>query len=1208
MAGEVHVGCQLRPMKASDFHELGNLIKANVTSDAFSSFDTDDSSIENTGKNSVTRDLSTANTRDYIKLYAPTFNHVLGRSGCVLLKKMLNIGSVEWEGIVNFTLVYDIEDDCLVSINDADSTKHYLYGAQIAEHYIEALDIESAKLECLYGAMAHFFRLGVNPRDICVINKIKSDVPLVAGYYAHFIGDFMSVLKRGTEFNDIVKNYGKVIFKNSDSRMSYLINMPSDKSGLYGMLNYYIAVVPYELRPKLDNREHKLTKLYTNVTKASYELRICGDTANKNPKDYANKYRSLENAVKKLQYKNQGTSADVAKDDLSILERLKSKKGQIRLRNLGKRQDYSGRAVVCINPFLSLDTIRVPKTMLPKLLEYHALPYIAKEIQKSIDSESRGNENSSNIYDKLKLSDLKSPEAQEAILKIIEDHDILSRVPIMMGRQPTLHKQSIQAFIAEESDLQAIEVNPLVCPAYNMDFDGDQAHLEVPLSDQAIREAHDLVLTTQNLFLCKNGSITTEPRQDMLYGLHICTCNSNTLGTVTASYSTLEEVRQDVMMHRIRVTDTIKVIERPDIPAITAGDAAFLACFPPKSVMPRGVKSGDNRPSIVEINGKTIGQYIENMLVTDVNNEFIYSIGKGGDAPVTTFVGCINHLVELGFKVARLYPPSMSLLREYKDIPEFTNANAKFFDAMKEDNRLYDLGFETPDEYQLEFNKNLDIMTKAKSDNLMAYLGDDNGYVKLSVSGARGNKSNLSQAFSLKGRVMKNSTEVFDAVLESAYATQLTPMEQFVDAFGGRQGQIDKSLKTGDTGYAMRKMWHATQGMVVTQIDCGTDEGIAVDKAFLFNLVDPGKTKEESADDIAEIFVEAVTGRYPTRDSSVTVNVNGESTVIKLGRNKMISKREAKLLASDPSVNSVSIRSPLTCNNPCCQRCYGIDWSTHKPVVIGTAIGINAAHSIGEPANQLTMKQFQKGGVASTSAASLTSAFDRVNHYISLSDMAALSKKGKYPGYDPVAWASGKVIEGLTTDVTKKTISIEGSRKRLVVPKSLIVKSEAVKGEGLSFLHGDYDMNELLEYADFNYARKYLAYKLYAVYSSEVKIKMCHFETLVANMTRYMILDTDRSDILIGQYCTANELFKDGTNLNNTRFIPTLISVKGLPNSSNEALDSIIMESQGQGLSRSCLLGLHDTLTKPINRMVLGKSIITGSAMPGFINDRHIDV
>ena len=1168
--------CKFRAMTEDDYKNIGSFVQCNTINDTYDLVDS--ASVANTGKNNTVQSLSSANVRQIIKLETPTFNHVLGRSNCNLLARMLGVPSKIWEDVLKCNLIYDLDEDELVDINEAPTGNRYLYGAQIAEKWIKEFDIEEAKLQCLYGAMSAFFRDGVNVKDFVVINKNPSNMFLVADYYAHIQPGADKALKRGKELEDISAGYVNVIFNSPDSRMSYLLNMNPDKSGLYGMLNYYITVVPVELRPKIDNREHKWTKLYTSVVKANFEYRI-SVSANASPKDMRSKYLSLENATRKLQYKNLGTGPDVKADDLAVLERIKSKKGQIRKNNLGKRRDYSGRAVVSIDPFLPLDHIKIPKTMLPKLYEYHVLPLIAEEIRKSKEAESRGTKCSDNVYDRLKLSNLETPEAQEEILKLIEKYHILDKIPALMGRQPTLHRQSIQAFHVEPSDLQAISVSPCVCPAFNMDFDGDQAHTEVPLSPGAIEEANKLAMVTQNLYLAKNGKITTEPRHEMLYGLYTATRDTYKLGNPVCAYETLEDVRQAVMNHKIKVWDTVKVISTGE--SILAGDAAFIACFPDDSIERRGVVSGTGKISVMEITDKTISQYVSYILRVDSSGEFVYPIGTGY-ASNNTFVGCINRLVELGFKVARLYPTSLSLIEKFNDIPEYANANAKFYDNMRESDMYYNLGFETSEAYQVEFNKNLDELNKAKSDNLSEYLGEDNGYMKLSVSGARGSKSNLLQAFSLKGRVMKNSTEVFDALLESAYATQLTPMEHFVDAYGGRQGQIDKSLKTGDTGYSMRKSWHATQGLSITCEDCGTNVGIEVSKKFLNNFVEDSQNEEKSREEIKEMFVHAITGRY------------------RVGSNKVITKREATDWANDDSVHSIMIRSPFTCRKPCCAKCYGLDWCTHKKVVVGSLVGVTAAQSIGEPATQLTMKQFQKGGVAGK--AEMTSAFDKADRYMSVADLAELSKKGKYAGYDPIAWATGKIIVKPTSNVMMKKISIEGHRKSIMIPKDVIIKEQAVKGEGLTYVHGDYDIHELLKYTDLKTAQRYLAFKLYSIYKS-AGIKMIHFEVLVTNMTRFMVYATDRKDLLVGQYCTMSELYRG--DVSNTKVVPNIIGTKSLPAASLSALDTIIMESQGAGLSRSCLLGLHDSLDKPINRMVLGMSIKDGSHTPNFIENRY---
>lgn len=1175
-----------------DVRNIGPFVTSNTDVDAYSILDTYYTGME-WSNSSIEQSLSSMHTRKVIKLEVPTFNHVLGRSGCTLLKKLLNVKTDDWQDIINVTKIYDIDAGELIPTDEAYEGGNYLYSAQIAEYLIGKLDIEKEKLNCLYSHLQGFIRDGVSVRSFITIDKNPNGVHLVDAYYAHYEQeDLVDSIKRGRNPDTVIEEFRASVFGTGDSRLSYLLNMNPDKSGLYGMLNYYIIVVPTEIRPKIDKQEHKLTKRYTAVIKANYEMKTCINSTT--PKVIQSKYIMLENAVKRLQYKNKGNNSTVKPDDLAVLERIKTKKGQIRFRNLGKRQDYSGRAVVCINPYLPLDVIRVPQSMLPKLLEFHILPYLARNIVQN-NEDIAEKQHISNIYDKLRLGNLDTPEARAEMLRIIKDEKLLDKVPMVLGRQPTLHKQSLQGFHIEMSDLQAIEVNPLVCPAFNMDFDGDQAHIEVPLGPKAIKEVNDLVMTTQNLFLPKTGECTTSPRQDMLYGLYLCTLDSYVLDKSKAvgTYETFAEVRQLVINHKVKVWDVVNILELGD--AIIAGNAAFIACFPRGDVLPRGSNTPNGQLCVEQISSKNISKYVDHLLRIDSSGRFIHRIGSGRDS-TETFVGSINALVETGFKVARLYPPNMSLLTPKVDLPNYDNAIDTFHKNMERIDLLYDLGLETSDNYKIKFNKCLDELNKARKGTEVVdafgrkqfvggvadKLGHDSGYYKLSVSGARGSMDNLLQAFSIKGQVKKNETESFDALLENSYASQLTPMEHFVAAYGGRQGQIDKSLKTGDTGYAMRQMWHATQGMTCTCLDCGTNRGITIKKADLAVFVEEDKPEDITAE-ISKIFAHALIGRY------------------RVGSQKIITEQEANAWAKDSSVESITIRSPLTCNNPCCQKCYGIEWSTHKPAVVGVPVGIIAAQSIGEPGTQLTLKQFQKGGVAGK--AEVTSAFDKVNNYIHVADLAKKSKNGTYTGYDPLAWATGKVIEKPASDISMKQIKIEGCKgQSIIVPKDVILKEYAVKGQGLSYKHGDYDIRELLKYSGITAAQLYLAFKLYALYQSEVKIKMVHFEVLVASMTRYMILSTTRSDLMVGQFATAQELFRG--DISKTEYIPKLIGVKELTNASHDALDSIIMESPVEGLSRICLLGMEDSLTKPINRMVLGQTIIDGSAKPGFIESR----
>lgn len=1168
-------------LTAKDIKNVGNIIRSNTTVDPYDSL----TAIRNFDVSGVEKSLAAQHVRRVIKLARPTFNHVLGRSGCVLLSKVLGVAKRDWDGIVNYSLLLDKSNHELVSVTDADkSASSYLYGAQIAEQLIAELDIESAKVDCVYEAIAAFCKSTKPVRRYFTVKKGSGQIKLLDGYYVDYTDDVSECLKSNVTLDDLEAGFADAMFPNQNTRYTYLRNMNPDKSGLYGMLNYYIVVVPEEMRPRFGEQDHKLTKLYAKVIQANYNLETTLTTDNVTT--MVTVYRALDRATIHVQYKNLDQK-DVAPDDMSLLERIKTKKGQIRKNNLGKRQDYSGRAVVCCNPFLPLDVIRVPKTMLPKLLEFHVLPYLVKRLEANDISKNDKN-HLANVYDHLQLGRLDTPEAREEMLRIIEEEKILDWVPMFLGRQPTLHKQSLQGFHIEATDKLAIEVNPLVCPAFNMDFDGDQAHGEVPLSKDAISEINALGITTQNLFLAKTGECTTTPRMDMLYGLWSCTRNGLVPTGSVQSFDSQAQVRDLVMTHKLKVTDRVVTLDCHT--EMTAGDAAFMSCFPKGDVCPRGASKSGALP-IEEVNKKSINKYIDHLTRINSDGTLHHQVGTKR-ASTETIVGCINALVELGFKVSKLHSPNISLILPNVELPVYDNAIAEFYDAMKEIDMYYNIGMETSDNYRVEFSQNLDVLNRKRESGIFQKLGAENGYVKLSVSGARGSTSNLLQAFSIKGKVMKNETESFNALLSNSYATQLTPMESNVAAFGGRQGQIDKSLKTGDTGYAMRQMWHAAQGFDITCEDCGTNDGIRITKKDLV-LFSDNDSQEDIQKDVKSIFKHTIAGRYDNTG-------------------RFISDQMAAQMAEDENVQSIIIRSPITCKNPCCVKCYGIDWSSRRRAAVGLPVGIIAAQSIGEPGTQLTMKQFQKGGVAS--ASDVTSAFDKVNNYLHVTDLAGLSKKGKYPGYDPLAWATGEVKSAPSADLSKMRVTIKGSKKSILVPNGIQLKTHVIRGEGLSYRHGDYSLTEILQYggtysedgsvieSPIRAAQKYLMFKLYALYESEVKIKMIHFEVLVASMTRFMITETDRADLMVGQYATMQELYAG--RVNNTKYIPRIIGLKSLPNASHDAMDAIVMEGQVEGLSRICLLGMHDTLTKPLNRMVLGLSINNGTNNPNFIAQR----
>lgn len=1179
------MGAQFRAMTADDYVDLGSYVKTTGTSDTFGLLsDGLDSSLlfgEEAVSTALCSSLDRSHKRAAIQLVKPTFNYVLARSSASLLKKILGVPTKLWGSILDMTTVYDLDEDRLVSFDEMDKNGRCLMGAEIAEKMIVDFDIEKATQKCIEDMV--LFECKDTVRDISKLGEVvrgSGQYLLVGDYYLNITNkiDPNEQFKRGHNIDTLLKNIRDVHLASSDSRITYLLNIPRDKSSLFGMLTYQLSVVPSEMRPKVQRREHKLTTRYTSVLTANNELRAI-TSASSNMTEVREKYLLLDKVVSKLQYKNVGTkSKSVAPDDTSIMERVKSKKGQIRNRNLGKRQDNSFRSVVTVSPYLPLDMIEIPACILPSLFELHVLPYLAAKIEENNNNKREG-EIYSTLYDKIKMTNLQSADAQKEIIKILDEHKILQNTPIFFGRQPTLHKHGIQGFYVKVIEGKAIGVNPLICPAYNMDFDGDTGYGKGAHRRKAIQEVKDLILTTQNLYLAKTGECTIAPRQEMIYGLYTCTRNHYKVGNPVASFTSFEEVRQEVIKHHIKVWDTVTVAGGSFI----AGEIAVIACFPVGMVVPSSIEPKFGQMRICEITSKTIDKYIDKLLERNENGDLLHPLGTRY-ASNETFVGAINRLVETGFRVAYFYTPSVSLLQETRDIPEYDDALTKFYADMEPYDKVYDMGLETKDNYTIAFDKCLRSLMNKYTDNIYDKLGPENGYVLMAQSGTRGKKENLTQMFSVKGRVKKNDTEVFDTLLSHGYVEQLTPMEANIAAYGGRQGQIDKSLRTGDTGYASRKMWHATQGIWITENDCGTTDGITVTKNFMTKFLDTDSSTY--MEDLRNMFAHAIVGH---------TEVGG----------KIITDDMAKQYAADDSIQAVKIRSPLTCKNPCCSKCYGLNWETHKRAVPGANVGVIAAQSIGELMSQLTLNQFHKGGVAE--AGQTTSAFDKVDSYIHVANLAKASAKGKYAGYDPLAWADGPVTVTPGNNVRENIVKIgKDSKKRITVPSSLQLKEYAKKGEGLSYKHGDYDLHEVIEYCGIEEAQLYAVYKLYSLYKSECDVCTIHFEVLVASMTRYMIISAGNTDMKVGQYYTRKELMQQGNDT--VVYEARLLSVKELPLVSQEALDCILMENHCEGLSRVCALELSDTLTKPLNRMMLGLTIKTGTAMPNYISERKESV
>lgn len=1042
--------------------------------------------------------------RGFIHLCKPVVNFAIAQQDAELLRKLLGVDSEKMKAILNFDLCYDVSCGECIPIEEVSSVNDVLWGAEVLRKWIDEFDVELAIQEYLEKLMLDY------KKAFKVSGEGQFKRASSGGYLA--AGDWRFFPEREERYDGLAQYIGQEVFCTNTSRLSYLINLQGHKDRLYAMILEYIAVVPLGMRPDIENRHDQLSCAYADVISANKNLRMFMSGMFE-PRAFVDKYRILSDRVYNLLVKPQAFRTTRK----SIIEKLASKEGHIREKMLGTRVDYSGRSVITIDPFLSIRKVKIPRDMAPKLYRGHILS-------------SMQNPNP---------SDWIGADKRDKCNTRLVNTGILDKVPVVIGRQPTLHKLSMRAFKAELTDERSVCINPLCVTGFNADFDGDQMWVRVPISDGAVEEVRELMRIERNIYYPKNGECSVMPRQEIIYGLNVCTRAGMQKGPSKGTYTDVGKLFDDLYMQRVKVSDTVTYDGYTDC----AGRVAFAACLPTPVFQKMGVR---------EVTSKSIGPYIDAMLEVSVEQA----------------IDSIDTMVQLGFKISYLYPPTLNLLDE-EDITYAEDMTA-FHLSLREITDLYERGLEEAEAYDAAYDQQFMAVEERVKNTIYDRVGRESGFVRMAESGARGSKSNLIQMYGYKGRIQKSSRESFKAVIEHSYAEQLTPLEHFVTAYGGRQGLINKSLNTADTGYAMRKMWHAASPYVITCDDCGTTEGIEIKKSDIAMFA---TTKEE----VDDIFCKIITGRYQAKTDVY------------------ITKSIAKALCQ--TQDTVVIRSVLTCKDPCCKKCYGEDLSTHQLAAVGLPVGFIAAHSIGEPGTQLSMDSFKKGGIASKCG--VTSAFDKLSAYI---ECTKLYNNKNFGSYDPVAWASGPVREVYNADGSK-TVRIKGSLGSKRLPADAVIRKEAVKGEGLCMERGDYDINELLQHTDVRTTQLYLLHTLYNIYKDECEISMKHFEVLVAAMTMHMVISTDRKDLYVGQYHDTIQMLSG--SLDNTVYYTTIRGVKQVQPSRTHMLSRVIMESLKSGLASSLLLGLEDPLEYPLNQIMMGQSIYCGG-MGRFLEERRI--
>ncbi len=616
----------------------------------------------------------------------------------------------------------------------------------------------------------------------------------------------------------------------------------------------------------------------------------------------------------------------------SLSDMLKGKQGRFRQNLLGKRVDYSGRSVIVVGPELRLHQCGLPKLMALELFK----PFI---IHKLVDKGI-----AETVKRAKKIVERESPEVYEILEEIIRDH------PVLLNRAPTLHRLGIQAFEPVLVEGKAIRIHPLVCAAFNADFDGDQMAVHVPLSYEAQTEARVLMLSSNNILKPSDGRPVAEPSQDIVLGCYYATKaptdfdilikDPQRVGALKA-YSTLAEVEMAMALNRLQYASAIRFLVDDDegrrYVVTTAGRALFSAITP-----------------------KALGFQNKDMKKKALGESVFQSYRRAGLAETVQY---LDRLKEFGFRNATRGGVSIGI--EDLHIPaEKATLLKEAEDRVERFQRAYSTGNITNGE---RYNKVIDTWTHANTDiadamvsSLRKDKGGFNPVFMMFDSGSRGSRDQIRQLAGMRGLMAKPQKkltggigEIIEAPIKSNFREGLSPLEYFTSTHGARKGLADTALKTADAGYLTRRLVDVAQDMTIAEEDCGTIIGLEV-----------GALKE--GEDVIEPLGERIVGHVAAQDivDPHMIDENGQPRVM-VEAGQMIEEDTAQDV-EEAGIETAVIRSVLTCEakRGLCRMCYGRNLATMEMVDLGEAVGIIAAQSIGEPGTQLTLRTFHIGGAA----------------------------------------------------------------------------------------------------------------------------------------------------------------------------------------------------------------------------------------------------
>ncbi|MFB5678952.1 DNA-directed RNA polymerase subunit beta' [Paenibacillus terreus] len=863
----------------------------------------------------------------------------------------------------------------------------------------------------------------------------------------------------------------------------------------------------------------------------------------------------------------------------SLSHMLKGKQGRFRQNLLGKRVDYSGRSVIVVGPYLKMYQCGLPKEMALELFK----PFVMKElVNKGL---------AHNIKSAKRKVERVSAEVWDVLEEVIKEH------PVLLNRAPTLHRLGIQAFEPILVEGRAIRLHPLVCTAYNADFDGDQMAVHVPLSAEAQAEARLLMLASGNILNPKDGKPVVTPSQDMVLGSYYLTMDNKEeqgtgmiLGSVNEAVSAYQ--RGTAGLHA-RVAIPVKVLGKTSFTEkqqnamliTTIGKIIFNEIFPASfpyinNATRANLLEGTAEEFFIYDKGANIVEAIQNApQASGVGKDYLGNIiARCFEIYHTTETAVIlDKIKQLGFTYSTRAGVTVAVSdvvvpEEKKKILEESDAKAQIV------TNQYRRGLITNEE---RYDRIIDIWSKAKdelTDVLLKSMDRYNSIMMMVDSKARGNKSQITQLGGMRGLMANPSGRIIELPIKSNFREGLTVLEYFISTHGARKGLADTALRTADSGYLTRRLVDVAQDVIVREDDCGTDKGFTVGR------IQDGK-------EVIEDLYDRLEGRYCFE----TVR-HPETGEIIARRNELIDSDKAEAIVK-AGIDKVQIRSVLSCRakHGVCKKCYGRNLATGKFVEIGEAVGIIAAQSIGEPGTQLTMRTFHTGGVAGDD---ITQGLPRIQEL--------------FEARNPKGQATISEIDGTVKEIRegkdRREIDIEGEAETKTY--SVTYGSRLRVSEGMAIEAGDeltdgsIDPKEMLRIKGIRGVQNYILQEVQRVYRNQgVEINDKHVEVMIRQMLRKIrIIDAGDTTLLPGSFVDVHEY--EAANkvaiLNGKEPAvakPVLLGITKASLETDSFLSAASFQETTRVLTDAAIKGKVDQLLGLKENVIIGKLIPAGTGM-----------